>query len=135
MSELTPAPENNDKTVQQICDIIQAARGQAWRAVNFAMVSAYWEVGRVLVQEEQNGANRAEYGTQLLEKCAARLTAEFGKGFDLSNLRNMRLFYLAFPIRDALSPSYARGQPAGPFFLRSGNYFRKLVYPRIGAAN
>ena len=61
-----------------------------------------WEVGRHIVEFEQRGANRAEYGARLLPQLAERLTAEFGKGFDESNLRYMRLFYQAFPNRDAL---------------------------------
>jgi len=68
------------------------------------MVQAYWNVGREIVEEEQRGSQRADYGARLLETLAAQLTAEFGKGFDVSNLRYMWLFYLAFPIRDALRP-------------------------------
>jgi predicted nuclease of restriction endonuclease-like (RecB) superfamily len=66
------------------------------------MVVAYWEVGRVIVEEEQRGAARAEYGKQLIEGLSARLTTEFGRGFDRSNLWNMRAFYLSFPKLDAL---------------------------------
>lgn len=61
-----------------------------------------WEVGRHIVEFEQGGQARAAYGKKLLPALAKGLTAEFGKGFDASNLRYMRLFYQAFPIRDAL---------------------------------
>ena len=82
--------------------ILDAARSNAFRAVNVAMVDAYWHIGRTIVDEEQQGQHRAEYGTGLLKYLAQRLTDDFGKGFDDSNLRYMRLFYNAFPIRDAV---------------------------------
>lgn len=86
---------------QQVSSILSAARKRAYAAVNFAMVEAYWEIGRSIV-EEQGGKERAEYGEALLQGLAARLTEDFGKRFDIRNLRFMRQFYLAFPIRNAL---------------------------------
>jgi predicted nuclease of restriction endonuclease-like (RecB) superfamily len=71
-------------------------------AVNTVMVDAYWEVGRVIVEDEQAGKQRAGYGKRVLEGLAERLQAEFGKGYDPSNLRNMRAFFVIYPIRDAL---------------------------------
>lgn len=65
-------------------------------------MQSYWEIGRLLVEHEQQGKERAEYGKSVLKIVSVRLTEMFGKGFDVSNLRNMRQFYLAFPIRDAL---------------------------------
>lgn len=87
----------------QIADILQAARATAYRAVNQAMVRAYWEIGRVIVEQEQKGSKRAGYGEELILELAQRLTNDFGKGFDKSNLWHMRKFYLIFPnILDAL---------------------------------
>lgn len=91
-----------ERLFQAVHGILTAARNKAWRAVNDAMVTAYWEIGRSIVEEEQRGSTRAEYGTYLLETLSNRLTTEFGKGYDRTNLRNMRQFYLAFPIRDAV---------------------------------
>ncbi|AUD05035.1 DUF1016 N-terminal domain-containing protein [Spirosoma pollinicola] len=82
--------------------VLDSTRQNAYRAVNFAMVEAYWQIGQLIVDEEQQGNNRAEYGTGLLKYLAQRLTSDFGKGFDESNLRYIRLFYKAFPIRDAV---------------------------------
>lgn len=82
--------------------LITSGRQQALRAVDVVQVHTCWELGRHIVEFEQGGAGRAEYGKQLLSQLAKVLTAEFGKGFDASNLRYMRLFYQAFPIRDAL---------------------------------
>lgn len=86
----------------RIKDILESARSKAYRAVNFVMVQAYWEVGRVIVEEEQKGKSRAEYGISLLNNLSIRLTKDFGKGFDERNLRFIRAFYLHFPIRNAL---------------------------------
>ena len=62
----------------------------------------YWEIGRLIVEDEQKGKNRAEYGKGVLNWLSISLTKAFSKGFDISNLRYMRLFYLAFPIHDAV---------------------------------
>jgi predicted nuclease of restriction endonuclease-like (RecB) superfamily len=82
--------------------LIQDARQRALRAVDAVQVQTCWEIGRHIVEFEQKGEARAEYGSRLLQTLADSLGAEFGKGFDASNLRYMRLFYQAFPIRDAL---------------------------------
>lgn len=81
----------------QIRDILAAARNKVYSAANFAMVEAYWHIGKSIV-EKQGGETRAEYGTQLLSELSAKMTADFGKGFTVTNLQNMRLFYLNFQI-------------------------------------
>ena len=85
-----------------IRQVLESARQNAYKAVNFAMVQAYWQIGRLIVEDEQNGEVRAEYGKKVLEELAERLTAEFGKGFTVTNLKYMRSFYRAFPIGHAL---------------------------------
>lgn len=76
------------------------------------MVQAYWQVGRLIVEQEQQGQERAQYGKQQLKQLSERLQREFGKGFDVGNLRNMRQFYLIFPkhytLRSVLSWSHYR---------------------------
>ena len=81
---------------QQIRGILHAARQQSYRAVNTAMVEAYWQIGRRIVDHEQGGEARAAYGQGVLAALAARLTEDFGKGFTTANLRNFRQFYLTF---------------------------------------
>ncbi|MFJ3368958.1 YhcG family protein [Pseudomonas sp. NPDC086251] len=83
-------------------ELIRQARLKVLRAVDTAQVQTCWQIGRHIVEFEQEGARRAVYGKQLLATLAKVLTAQFGKGFDASNLRYMRLFYQAFPICDAL---------------------------------
>lgn len=67
------------------------------------MVLSYWEIGRLIIENEQQGKHRAAYGKAQLQHISGQLTQRFGKGFDVTNLRNMRKFYLAFPIRETLS--------------------------------
>lgn len=95
-------PAGMDVLLRQLRDLIISARQKVVFTVNTLQVQTYWEVGRHIIEFEQNGAHRANYGTKLLDRLAEKLTQEFGKGFDISNLRNMRLFFKAFPIRDAL---------------------------------
>lgn len=75
---------------------------QVLRAVDVVQVQTYWHIGRHIVEFEQGGAQRAVYGQRLLPQLGQALSAEFGRWFDATNLRHMRGFYLAFPIRDAL---------------------------------
>lgn len=99
MTDLLPAAAD---CLNRIRDILTRSRHQALQAVNAAMVQAYWQVGREIVEEEQHGQPTAEYGTYLIEHLAERLTAEFGKGFIPRNLRYMREFYQAFPMWNAV---------------------------------
>ena len=85
--------------------LIREARQQALRAVDQVQVQTCWEVGRHIVEFEQGGRTRAEYGAGLLADLAERLTAEFGKGFDASNLYKMTQFYRLFPNLDAVRPN------------------------------
>lgn len=101
----------NNKSVQKknvsfayenIKQILEKARNTAYRAVNFAMVQAYWQIGKVIVEEEQKGKERAEYGKFLIKELSQRLTKECQKGFIERNLWYMRDFYLKFPKVNAL---------------------------------
>lgn len=87
----------------EIKEIVNSARSYSFKAVNYAMVQAYWNIGRLIVEEEQNGKNRAEYGTFLISELSVRLKNEFGSGFNKTNLAYMKQFYLAFPILHSLS--------------------------------
>lgn len=90
--------------IQDIKTIVKVARGNVYRAINTTMVAAYWNIGQRIVEEEQDGKHRAEYGKYILRELADALNQEFGKGFDERELRRMRQFYLTFPIRDSLRP-------------------------------
>ena len=85
----------------QIKEILSNARSKVYSAANFAMVEAYWEIGKSIV-EKQGGNATAEYGTSLLKELSKQMTADFGKGFTVTNLSYMRQFYLAFKNRHTL---------------------------------
>ena len=95
--------QSSDNIYTNVRGYIINAQRQVYSAVNAAMVEAYWNIGKTIY--EVCGENdRAAYGKQILKDLSERLTEEFGRGFDESNLRNMRRFYIAFPIRDAVRP-------------------------------
>lgn len=109
LSASTGAPEVNsaDTLYTQIQGVLQQARQQAKRSVNQAMVLAYWQVGRLIVEHEQGGQDRAAYGAQTLQVLAQRLTAEFGSGFAVQSLRNYRQFYQTFPHNEIRSTPWS----------------------------
>ena len=98
----SPSWEGFPPLLEALRGLIVQARREAVRSVNALQVQTYWQMGRHIVEFEQGGATRAAYGKGLLVALASELTAEFGKGFDATNLRHMRDFYLSFPICDAL---------------------------------
>ena len=85
-----------------IRQIVEEAHRRVLRQSNTILLQMYWEIGKLIVEDEQKGKARAEYGKRVLKELSKKLTMEFGRGFDESNLKNMRIFYRAFPIRDSL---------------------------------
>jgi len=86
----------NTQIIQEIRTLLLTSRKELQHTVNTTMVQTYWHIGKVIVEDEQNGSSRAKYGKKQLELIADSLTLEFGKGFDTRNLRNMRQFYIRF---------------------------------------
>ena len=101
----------NQRFYDGIKDILITARNKVYKTANFAMVEAYWNIGRSII-EEQGGNEKAEYGTGLLQELSKQMTQDFGKGFTVANLKNMRQFYLTFPngyaLRSELSWTHYR---------------------------
>jgi len=94
---------SNTKFYSQIVDLLQSARNKVVRTVNQTMVLTYFEIGRMIIEEEQGGKERADYGKSLLKELSKVLTTEFGKGFSVDNLENMRRFYLVYGKSETLS--------------------------------
>ena len=96
----------NQNFYNEIRNILLAARSKVYQTANFAMVEAYWNIGKSII-EEQGGNDKAEYGAGLLKELSKQMTHDFGKGFTVTNLKYMRQFYLTFPnghaLRDELS--------------------------------
>lgn len=99
--------------------IIEAARSVAYRSVNVALVQRNWLLGKRISEEDLKGADRAEYGKQVIQRLALQLTAEYGKGFDFGSLYKFLQFYKKFPILDSLSPKSGG--------LLSWTHYRKLL--------
>jgi hypothetical protein len=85
-----------------IKEIIYQSHEKFFRIANSTLLLTYWQIGQLIVEDEQKGNEHAEYAKFVLKNLSKKLTLEFGKGFDESNLRNMRSFYQSFPIRDSL---------------------------------
>ncbi|MFA1560098.1 PDDEXK nuclease domain-containing protein [Aliivibrio fischeri] len=94
-------PQSN-VLLDSIRDVLNHSHKHVAQAVNSTMVQTYWRIGHLIVEDEQQGQSRAEYGKGTLKALSLSLTKEFGKGFDVRNLRNMRSFYQTFPIRNAV---------------------------------
>ena len=86
---------------EQIKRILSEARNKVYQTANFAMVEAYWNIGKSIV-EQQGGEEKAEYGVRLIAELSKQMSTDFGKGFTVANLKNMRQFYLTFPKSYAL---------------------------------
>jgi predicted nuclease of restriction endonuclease-like (RecB) superfamily len=97
-------PEGFPPLLESLRGLILQARQKVLRAADAVHVQTCWQIGRHIVEFEQGGEARAEYGAKLLPRLAEKLTGEFGRGFDASNLHKMKQFYLTFPILDALRP-------------------------------
>lgn len=94
-----PGKKYNDEDYMLVNDlrsIVSKARSKAFAAVNYSLVERNWRIGQRIVEEEQNGASRAEYGKHVIEVASAALTKEFGKGFSETNIMNFKKFYLKF---------------------------------------
>lgn len=100
MTENMPTPYQDLYT--EIKETLLQSRNQAYSAVNFAMVQAYWQIGRIIVEHEQNGNLRADYGKNVLQDISEKLQQEFGNGFSVRNLQQMKKFYAMFPNTNAL---------------------------------
>ncbi|MCL2738875.1 MAG: DUF1016 N-terminal domain-containing protein [Bacteroidales bacterium] len=101
---------NNALYVAEIKNILSSARDKAFYAINSAMVEAYWQIGRRIVEEEQHGKERADYGTYIIKTLSKELTAEFGKGFSERSIRQFRQFYQMFPELEIMRTPLAQSQ-------------------------
>jgi len=117
---------SEDPLFQSVKEIIVQSREKLYRIANSTLLLTYWQIGQLIVEDEQQGKERTEYGKFVLKNLSKRLTLEFGKGFDESNLRNMRSFFQAFPIRDALRHELSWTHYR--LLLRQENEEKKLYY-------
>ena len=107
---MTNKPSNN-KFHSQIVSLLQSAKNKVVRSVNQTMVFTYFEIGKMIVGEEQDGKERADYGKEILKELSKVLTKEFGKGFSVTNLKQMRSFYLLYQKGQTLSDEFGKKKP------------------------
>ncbi len=93
----------NQSVIDEIKRILTESREKVARTINNELLLAYWNIGRIIVENEQSGSQKAEYGKQLLKSLSKELTRELGKGFSVSNLQYMRRFYLDYVNQQTLS--------------------------------
>ena len=108
---------NKDSFYSRIADLLKIARKTVVLSVNKTIVDTYFEIGRLIVEEEQNGRSKAEYGQNLISELSQKLTTEFGKGFSSTNLKQMRTFYLI----------YSKGQTVSDEFKLSWSHYLMLM--------
>lgn len=127
--------ETSSPLYSKIAELLQAAHQQAVRAVNQTMVYTYYEVGRMIVEDEQQGKERAGYGKQVLKELSKRLSSDFGKGFSERNLEQMRQFYLAYPIPQTTSAKFTLSWSHYLKLMRIENPDERRFYELECAAN
>ena len=126
-----------DNFFDRVLDILKNARKQAKMALNISMVYSYYEVGRMIVEEEQNGEQRAEYGKAILKELSKRLTESLGKGFSVENLKLMRRFYVVYSkdqIGQKVSTQFENlpvTREGRKFFLSFSHYVFLMRIPNI----
>ena len=118
--------------VSDIQHILRQAQQNAYHSINKAMLDAYWLVGKRIVEEEQMGESRAAYGKGLMKNLSTELQKEFGKGFSVNNLQNMRLFYITYPIQQTVSANLQISETlsrksATPDFRLSWSHYQVLM--------
>ncbi|KIM12983.1 MAG: hypothetical protein KU38_02775 [Sulfurovum sp. FS08-3] len=113
---------------QDIKELLQSARNKVYQTINTTMTQTYYEIGKRIVEEEQGGETRAEYGTALLKSLSIELCKEFGKGFSVDNLENMRKFYMAFPISETVSRKFNLSWSHYIFLTRIENIDERNFY-------
>ncbi len=118
---------SNTNFYNNIAELLHSARQQVVRTVNQTMVLTYYEIGKRIVEEEQQGKERAEYGKQLLKVLSEVLTKEFGKGFSTTNLKQMKSFFLSYQKGQTVSDESSKGQTLSVKFPLSWSHYIKLM--------
>ena len=99
-----------ESLVTSISEIYSFGKSKSFRAVNAVLIETYWKIGQHIVEFEQGGNTKAEYGSQLLERLSKDLSLQFGKGFSLSNIKRFRQFYITYPIQATVSHELPKGE-------------------------
>ena len=120
--------KNSEDFFEKITDLLKNARKKAVYSINQTMVYTYFEIGKIIIEEEQKGQKRAEYGKQIIKELSQKLIKEFGKGFSQRNLEQMRQFYLAYSNTQALSAEFRLSWSHYVFLTRIDNENERKFY-------
>lgn len=118
----------SENLYKNIAEILSSSRERVLRSINQTMVKSYFEIGRVIVEEEQNGESRATYGKELLKGLSEKLTSEFGKGFSETNLKQMKTFYQKYRIRQTVSDEFKLSWSHYLILMRIDNLEERSFY-------
>lgn len=125
----------DNQLFSKIADLIELSRQKVATAVNLAMVYTYFEIGKMIVEDEQQGEERAAYGKQVLPELSGKLKEKFGRGFSVDNLQNMRQFYLAYSIYETPSRKFVLSWSHYLVLMRIKNSDERSFYEIEAAAN
>jgi hypothetical protein len=114
--------EKIDSLFNKVVELVELARKQVITTVNLAMVHTYFNIGKMIVEEEQEGSDRAKYGKRVIKALSIRLIQQLGKGYSEQNLRNMRQFYLKFADRE----NSIRQKPSGELKKANNSFFNSF---------
>lgn len=123
-------PLKSNELYNKIACLLEEARRKVASAVNIAMVYTYFEIGRIIVEDEQNGNSRAEYGKEVLKKLSEKLTREFGKGFSVENLDRMRFFYKTYANSSTVLTNFTLSWSHYLFLMRIDNKAERDFYEK-----
>ena len=101
--EIIKTKSKYNNLIERISELVNKSRTELAKTINTKIVYTYWNIGKYIVEYEQKGKERADYGSELMNTLSSKLSAKLGKGFSRSNLQNMRLFYLNYPKSQTLS--------------------------------
>ncbi|WP_233509491.1 DUF1016 N-terminal domain-containing protein [Pedobacter chinensis] len=118
---------NNQHLYSKVIDLLNQAKQSVAQTINNTMAMAYFEIGKMIVEEEQKGKEKSEYGKQVLKELSKRLVTEFGKGFSETNLKQMRFFYLTYSIRQTVSDEFVKEQTLYAQFKLTWSHYLKLM--------
>lgn len=118
----------NNNFYQEIKELLYSAKNKVYQTINTTMTQTYFQIGKRIVEEEQGGVSRAEYGKSLLKLLSVQLINEFGKGFSVDNLENMRRFYIAFQKSETVSRKFELSWSHYIFLTRIENINERNFY-------
>ena len=125
---MTDITKNTDRLYNKVSDLLKAARSTVLQTVNTIMVATYFEIGRMIVEEEQQGKERAKYGDQLISVLSKKLSSDFGKGFSSTNIKQMRGFYISYSKSQTLSDEFKLSWSHYLFLMRIDNKNERNFY-------